>query len=210
MKYFLSICLLHFLLFSNTSLSQDYIETIAIKSCECLDKLSNTKNGDEFNTQFGDCMIKAAEPYKEQLFADYRIDISKGDEHAEVFGRMIGTKMVSICPTKLMDVANKLENTEEPEVDSIPTITGNNNKVSGTVSAIKGEVYIALLVKNNNTGENIKYYWFTKVASNIDMTTSYKSLIGKEVEIEYEIQKIFDARIEEYRNVKVITSLYTL
>ncbi len=70
-----------FVFISTIAISQDYLDDIAIKSCECLSNIADTLSSDQYNLELGLCMIEASSPYAKQLKKDYRIDLNKIDKH---------------------------------------------------------------------------------------------------------------------------------
>lgn len=47
------------------------------------------------------------------------------------------------------------------------------------------------------------------IESNLDLPTEYNSLVNKKINISYYTTEIFDAKINDYRNLNVISSLKT-
>lgn len=57
----------------------DYLEKIAIASCNCADSLSPDLKISDRNIRLGLCMINACEPYGEELLRDHQIDLKRID-----------------------------------------------------------------------------------------------------------------------------------
>src|SRR5688572_19861396 len=91
----------------NKTLSQDYMDVIAKKSCECLGEISDTLRTDQYNMELGICMIEAAMPYKKQIKKNHDIDLDKIDTEGEKLGRIIGLKMASVCPNALVKITQR-------------------------------------------------------------------------------------------------------
>ncbi|MBA4053558.1 MAG: hypothetical protein C0490_02495, partial [Marivirga sp.] len=81
--------------------SQEYMDKIVVQSCECLGKVSEDLEGQQYNVELGLCMIEASMPYKKQLRKDYDINLDQIENEGEKLGRIIGLKMVAVCPTAL-------------------------------------------------------------------------------------------------------------
>jgi len=187
------------LLFTATlGFSQNYMEEIAIKACDCLNKVSDTLEKDRFNMELGLCMIEAASPYKKQLLKDYKIDLNKIDQQGEELGKLIGFKMGSVCPEGLIKIVNKVNKTE----DNKPI----ENVIEGQLTSVIGEKFIEFSIKDF-LGKVSKYYWLTFIESDIDLINDYKTLIDKNVRITFLTQDFFDARIGEYRPFNIIQKI---
>ena len=169
---------------------------IAEKSCECLDNISEDVRGEMFNMEFGLCIIAAAEPFSEQLMKDYGIDVSMGEKHGEELGRMVGMKMVAVCPAMIMTIADRMSE-EDLEDD------GSEKFVSGEVVRISGDVFTEFTIKDED-GKTLKFYWLTYVDSPVDLPLNYMDLKGKQVQIRYNTMDLFDKRLEEYRSFNIL------
>ena len=55
--------------------SQNYMEKIAEKSCDCVKALTDTIDSEQLTMKLGLCMIDASTPYKKQIKKDYNIDL---------------------------------------------------------------------------------------------------------------------------------------
>jgi hypothetical protein len=184
---------------TNIAFSQDYMDDIALKSCECLSKIPDTLETETFNIKLGLCMIDAASPYKKQLKKDYKIDLNKIDKQAGKLGKVIGLRMASVCPDALMKMANRSENKKSD--DSI-----TENTIEGQITSIIDDKFVVFSIKNE-LGKISKYHWFTFIESNTDLSTDYKTLTDKFVQVTYRSQEFFDARIGEYRIFNVIQKI---
>jgi len=183
---------------THISFSQDYMDEIASKACECLDAVPETVELEKFNMELGLCMTNAATPYGKQLKKDYGIDLTEIDTQGEELGRIIGLRMVSICPQSLVKLVNKVNEDEAGEPAAGVTI--------GEVTAISDGKFVEFSIKDQ-LGKTSKYYWLTFVESNTELATDYKNLMDKPVQVTYSSQEFFDARIGEYRIFYVIEKL---
>ena len=174
--------------------SQKYMDDIANESCECLNKISDTLSTDRFNMEFGLCIMEAARPYKKQLKKDFDIDFNE----IERDGEMIGLRMATTCPTALMKVVNTVEQNEFKNL--------SGNVVTGQVTAISDDKFVEFSIRDE-VGKISKYYWFTFIESDYQLSTDYKSLIDKNVQVHFKTEEFFDARIGEYRTVNIIEKI---
>lgn len=179
--------------------SQDYMDEIARKSCDCLTNLAEGLEPDQFNMELGLCMIEAALPYKKQIKKDYDIDLDKIEVEGERLGRIIGLKMASICPSALVKITRQ-QMQEETEPDNVELST------QGLVTKIESDFFVVFSVKEAS-GKTTKFYWLTFVESDDDLPSSYASFKGKSVNIGYSPMEFFDPVIKEYRQFMVINSI---
>ena len=178
------------------------MEDIANKTCECIDNVSDTVSTDMFNMEIGLCMMDAASPYKKQLKKEYDIDFDKIDaEQGEELGRVIGLKMASVCPEGLMKMVNRVEQEELVEI--------SGNVVTGQVTAVSDDKFVEFSVRDE-LGKVSKYYWLTFIESDIEMSTEYKTLKDKSVQVHFIEKEFFDARIGEYRTFNIIEKLIVI
>jgi hypothetical protein len=183
--------------------SQDYMEDIALKSCECFSTVSDTFSTERFSMEVGLCMIEAATPYKKQLKKDYKIDFNKIDTQGEELGRIIGVKMVSICPDAIMEMASRMNDDKEMQSTSLI--------YDGYVTKIEDNQFVVFSVKDND-GKTTKFYWLTfiDIDYNIELTSQYKMLVHESVKITFVQQEFFDYRIGEYRTFNIIQKIQRL
>lgn len=169
------------------------MEIIANKSCECLaeKRLANPSISTE---EMGACLLLATKDYKARILEDYDLDLNDLTRaNGERLGELIGSKMAFNCPELVMGAAR-----EEEEYESF--------SATGKVLGISNETFVTFELKNDN-GKIEKFYWFTYVDSNLNLQNMYSDLKGKQVQLEYVQQELFDSRIKEYRMFNVITSL---
>lgn len=179
--------------------AQDYIDKITLATCDCLSKISDTTNYETLTMKMGLCMFEVAGPYKKQLKKDYDINLDKIDENSgESLGKLIGMKMASVCPDKLMKIYNHTKKEEIEEDKKLESI--------GTVTSIEKENFVVFSVFDNS-GKSMKFYWLAPLESNIDLANNYKTLLDATVKIKYSQQEYFDPKINEYRNFNVIEKL---
>jgi hypothetical protein len=176
------------------------MDEIASESCGCLEKISDTVSTERFNMEIGLCMMGAASPYKKRLKKDYDIDFDEIDaKQGEELGRIIGLRMASVCPEGLMKMANRI-NQEEAAIN----VSGN--VVTGQVTAINDDKFVEFSIRDE-FGKISKYYWLTFIESDIQLSTEFKSLKDKFVQVHFITKEFFDARIGEYRTFNIIEKL---
>jgi hypothetical protein len=188
-----------FLIVFTPIFSQEYMDEIVRKTCECVNKIPDSEDKNKQAMQIGVCMLEASMPYKDKIKKDLKIDLGNVSRDAERFGEIIGVKMATVCPDALMKMAD-FDDSEED-------VTSRD--LTGKIVAIDDNKIVEFSVKDSSN-RLTKFYWLTFIESNIELTTQYKNLKDKDVNIVYITQEFFDSRIGEYRFFNVILNLEVL
>lgn len=192
------LLLLLFISFINSKVySQDYMDEICKKTCDCIENISDTIERESYEMQMGLCMINAAMPYKKQLKKDHKINMDDIGNEAEKLGTLIGIRMASICPKSLMKFSENSENNKEDT---------EQHSVEGLITKIEFDPFIVFTLKDEK-GKSIKYHWLTFIETKIDLQNKYNTLTNKNVKITYTTTDFFDPKIQEYRQFNIIKTL---
>lgn len=178
--------------------AQGYIDNIVNQACDCVGEIEEQANDDSFNMKLGLCILEAAGDYEEELLRDYEVDFNYIERDGEKLGRIIGVKMVGVCPKVFEMIA------EVQQVENEPEVISN----TGVVSKVEKGTFV--IIHLNEDGQTKKYYWITEVDSNFDLTQEFENLVDKTVDISSQSIVVFDPRIQEYRSVNMILSLNLL
>ncbi|MEI6898784.1 MAG: hypothetical protein WCL00_02805 [Bacteroidota bacterium] len=178
--------------------TQEYMDKILEKTCDCIEKIPDTLEVDKFNMALGLCMIDASMPYKKQLRKDYDINMDKIDTEGEKLGKMLGVKMASYCPAMVLKFSDKNKRTSIKQKE--------DGAIAGVITKIEKDFFVTFSIKDDD-GKIVKVYWMKFFESNIEMTTEYPTLIGKSVNISYRKEEYFDPRIDQYRQFFIIVKL---
>lgn len=185
---------------SNFSFAQNYMDKIAETTCECFDKLPDTLSIEQYKMKLGLCLLEAASPYQKQLKKDYKINFDKIETQGEELGRIIGLKMATTCPDALLKLMGKAGEISDSEEET------SENVVTGQITQISDDSFVIFSVKDEK-GKISKFYWFTFIESNVELSNIYKTLTDKKVFITFTTQEFFDTKLGEYRNFKIIQKL---
>lgn len=185
--------------------SQDYKKEFSKAVCDCIKKI-DTESGasKDMSSEFGLCAFKSAGPYKKELKRDYDIDFVTDLENGEKlknFGVQVGILMMNECADTFLKVMKSDDSNTNREAPSEVVI-------NGTVTKIEKDNFIVFQLVGDNKILN-KFYWIGKIDSNLDFPKEYNTLINKKVSISYYTAEIFDVKINDYRNLNIISSLKT-
>ncbi len=184
-----------------TSYSQsgDFMDTIASRTCECIELKKKTETNEELSPkmQVGICLFESAKDYKKELADQYGFNLNNIAEDAEKLGEIVGNRMAFICPNTLMKFSVEIQEDEEVSV---------NFFVKGEIVDIKEDLFVVFNVKNQE-GKIEKFYWLQFLNSDFDVQNSFEELKGKNIKIEYFEEELFDPKIKEYR---IFNSIYSL
>ncbi|MCW3162499.1 hypothetical protein [Chryseobacterium oryctis] len=191
-------------LMSCFTFSQEYKQKFSREVCECIKSLEGTgKTKKEMSTQFGLCAFKHSTPYKKELKKDFGIDLIAdigNEKKMENFGVQVGMMMVNECPEVFSKVMEDEETVTETETSQL--------LINGIVSKIEKDNFVIFHIVGDNKNLT-KLYWVSTIESNLDLPKEYGSLLNKKVNISYYTTEVFDIKINDYRNLNIISSLKT-
>ena len=183
------------------SFSQDYLEAIAKSACECSDSIPKAQTSEALKMRFGLCIFQASSPYETELLRDHDIDLSRISEgnYGEQLGMLVAVKMAVGCPELMASLVGDDDRDEEAYEEMY-------FEARGTVFSIEEEPFVCFTIKDE-AGRKQKFYWLSYVDSEMNLETTFQSLLGREVYFEYVVQEVFDPRIKEYRNINILVYL---
>lgn len=188
---------------SNSVIAQDYLDKVAIETCECAQKISKEVSTDRYMQELGLCMFSAARPYQKQLKKDFKIDYNNFVNDSERLGELVGMRMALHCPNYIMELAEKTGMLEpEPELMDLSF----NEFFEGTLIKIDHDQFVSLQAKDL-TGKTLRFFWLWPVQAPVDPTNDLSIYLNEPIEIFYEIHEFFDPKIGEYRKFNVIVKI---
>ncbi len=196
-KLIATIALLSSLMMSGTTMAQqNYLDEIAQRTCTCVDKVQTKGMGEnEITMQMGVCLLQSVGPNdRDRLMNDYKVNINDPLKDGQRIGAIIATRMAPICPATLI----KMTNFEKE--------AGSGNSVTGNIIKVDSDGFVTFSVKEN-AGNTQKYVWLFPTKGGLDLPSMYSSMTGKTVTLRYETKDIFDPRIGDYRQIRIITQI---
>lgn len=187
-------------LLSLNFMGQDILDSIAQKTCTCIDETDFSK-GQDVTSQLGLCMIEIAIPYQKELKKQYKIDIAKmNSRNGKKLGELVGMRMAVTCPEKVLSIATGEDYTSpEPVVEPQQAFT----KVSGVFNEMVKDQFVSIQVTDKD-GRKYTFLWLDAFDNSYDLLKDTEQMKGKTVEVEYEELELFDHKISDYRRFKVL------
>ncbi len=201
-----AVVLLSLLISSNSVYSQKYLEEIAADACDCFSKITDTVDVDvdEISYQMGLCIFEVAGPYKKKLKKDYDINLNDINAAGEDLGVLVASQMMSECPDLLMYYSLLIADPEEYETEGeYESDEYEVFEAKGVITSVSTDNFVTLSLKEES-GRTNKYYWMSYIDSEFDVIAEYPNLVGDMVIISYDFIELFDPRINEYRDFRLI------
>lgn len=202
------------LLFTTQLKSQDFLDSIAITTCNCSNKLDSSLTGETLTMQTGVCIMEAIEPFEEELKAYLKIEeISFSDvDLMQKIGEIVGLKMLKYCPDFLMRLTSNASDEEEETVSSPPEEDGLQ-LLNVKVTKVDIDQFITFTVESqlvDDAKKRHKLIWLSDFLSSSVLIDNYEQLQGKSCSFSYTEIDLFDPRIQEFRTFNVITGFKLL
>jgi hypothetical protein len=178
--------------------AQEYMDSLAKASCECLGKIPEGVPAQELNARAGICLLQQLPPYKDKLKTDFGVDLDNIVKDGERIGQILGLRMATQCPTTVvkLGIISKADKAAVVE-----------NTVEGVISRIEKDFFVVFSLKDNSD-KTIKLYWLSQVPSSIDLINNYESLLGKSIKVTYQPKEFFDPKVNDYRPFNLITKIW--
>lgn len=195
------------LLFSSDLKAQEFLDEITKGTCTCVEELDPDLNAEEFQMRLGLCIFAAAEPYSKELEEELGFKMEDIQTKGEELGRLVGVRMVTICPGVIAILAQKLSGDAEVG-EAVGEPLGNEHSLffTGTVEKVENEGF-AVLTITNPKGKIYNCYWLSYVETKFDISDGLKDLEGETVYVESSQIELFDPQSGEYRSFMVIDRL---
>lgn len=142
--------------------AQEYMNTIVQKICECVEGVDASSSPEKKEMELGLCMLSVSFPYKNELKKDFKIDLDKSERDGEKLGRLVGIRMMEMCPSTLINMAGDIVEPPKPKTGPIPAEPKISMQVKGTVIKIEKEGLVILTLKEEN-GKTSKCLWLGHV-----------------------------------------------
>ncbi len=193
------------LLSSNHLKSQDFLDSITVAACDCINNLDTPMAASAFEMQAGLCMFEGIGPYEKEFQAYLGVDefnFSDGKTMSKI-GETIGMKMITHCPEMLLKLANP-DGKEAVAAEAEAIDDYNFNKLVIKVTKIEINQFITFTGVDKSE-KRYKLLWLDDFSNSEVLIDNYENLKGKTCSFRYQEIDLFDPRIQEYHTFKVIT-----
>lgn len=186
---------------------QDIKHELVDELCECLGKEVNTRmDAEDLKTELGLCMLQVTSGKIDEIKAETGIDL-KTEGGFKAFGEELGTILSYRCEkfVQMIFQAEEGQNSMAEEVIQERRNTYRSSNVfSGKVKAYEGTELLSLRISN---GEEEESFLCMGSFEGAELLQLKEKLIGKEVNILYELREIFQVESFEFEERKVIYSI---
>ncbi|GAL01495.1 hypothetical protein JCM19314_1278 [Nonlabens ulvanivorans] len=183
---------------------------------EVLDKLSNSicthlkEEGDIDNLT----SVEALKVFTESMFKAYAtdpeyykengLDFTAGDEVLEAYGEQLGMHMVVNCPSSISLFLSMAGDEDFEEMGYTSESVPMTFNLTGKVVDFSNEQFYTINIKDE-TGRVRKFLWLEYVENDHLLEIAMKK--KKKYTFTYVEKNMYDLRIQEYRNMLVLTKI---
>ena len=201
MKYLFTLALVAFTIGANAQTDEEALAKMTEDLCECMGTEEEIKAipPAEIEISLGMCIYTVSEKYTTELEA---MGFDLPDDF-EQLGEKLGANMMFTCGPKMLLLIEAMQQSGTIDME---TFLEEDDFVVGQLTDVgtKGELMRVVLKDNNKRTVNL--IWFDKV----DGTVYLENFRGKTdvmYRVGFETHTMYDPRINEYCEVKVITSV---
>jgi hypothetical protein len=186
------------LLFISTNVfSQNAYDAIAKETCECTTKLDiESMDSSDLELNFGLCMLQSYNNHINEFSESEKLDFDN-DQQMEKFGSDIAIKMLQFCPDLILRFGDTSDDDESNTNEDLVT--------SGSYVGYKLDTFYNIIVKESN-GETAKFV-VLDYFDNVNLITDKLLKINDTVSISYYLVELFDAKLNRFVSVKVVTDI---
>ena len=184
--------------------AQQLIDKMAKHACACIEKEKmETSSEEEMTMKLGLCILDGLSILSDEERESLKLDF-QNQAAMEKLGEEIGLRMVTHCPTTMMNIGLAMsgEVTVEKAENTVLSAEGIFQSLE-----ITGD-FAHLLLKQEN-GQIQKFLWLGYFEG-AERLTAPESLKGKKVRLSYASQSIYSPKLQEYIDRKVVRGLMVL
>ncbi|MNX17940.1 hypothetical protein D3C86_478300 [compost metagenome] len=185
--------------------SQDFINTVAKESCECIHakKIDFEKlTAEQLQSEFGVCIVKSYSQHKEAYDKIEKLDFSNRSD-MKALGEKVAIKMLEHCPEVIIAIGkssnNEFSDDEDTNEDSVDLT------LEGQLIEQKNDQFISLIVKDN--AGRTHSLLFLSFFENSNLITENLLKKNDKISIDYFEQEFYDIKSKDFRYYKVITKI---
>ncbi|MEM6800043.1 MAG: hypothetical protein AAF696_01500 [Bacteroidota bacterium] len=188
-------------------IGQDIQHELVDELCECLgDEVHANMDAEDLKTELGLCMLKVTSGKIDEIKAQTGVDL-KTEGGFKAFGKELGVILSYRCE-KFVQMIFQAEEGKRSLAEEVKRERRNtyrsSNMFRGEVKAYEGTELLSLRVSQ---GEKEESFLCMGTFEGAELLQLKEELIGKEVNILYEIREIFQVDSFEFEERKVIYSI---
>ena len=174
------------------------IKKITSEFCTEFSKKDFTKlKGSEM--ELGLLVVPIIEKYSKQIEKEWNLS-AENEADYEKISEKIGQHAAIGCPKFLEFISNNLEDIESAS-DEEETKT-----ISGEFQRLDEQSFSTLVIKTK-TGKEEKFWWFSYFEGSDQLVNNKTALAKKNVTVKYTEMEVYDPKLKDYRNIKVVKNL---
>ena len=152
-----------------------------------------------FEMELGLLVVPLIEKYSKDIKKEWDLD-PENEEDYEKISEKIGREATLACPKFLEFIKNNIDDINEIDDDN------NTKSISGTFLRMEGQLFTALVIKTK-AGKEEKLWWFQFFEGSEELAKGPARLAKKNLTIKYTEMEVYDAKLREYRTIKVMKGL---
>ena len=152
-----------------------------------------------FEMEIGLLVIPIIEKYSKEIKKEWDLD-PENEEDYEKISEKIGREATVGCPKFLEFIKNNIDQINEVAEED------DTKSISGTFQRLEGQLFTALVIKTKG-GKEEKLWWFQFFEGSVELAKDPASLAKKNLIIKYTEMEVYDAKLKEYRTIKVMKNL---
>ena len=152
-----------------------------------------------FEMEIGLLVVPIIEKYGKEIKKEWDLD-PENEEDYEKISEKIGREAAIGCPKFLGFIRNNIDDINADDDDS------NIKSVSGTFQRLEVQLFTALVIKTK-AGKEEKLWWFQFFEGSDELVKDPAHLAKKNLTIKYSEMEVYDAKLKEYRTIKVLKNL---
>lgn len=186
--------------------AQKSIDRLSDATCNCLvqSQVDTVKTSPGLEKLITTCMMSNMMADLDRIMKDMKLKEFNADAGREI-GTRVGMKMATTCP-KFMQAVSAVR---EAKVDSAAHVTAatgiSTGTVQGTITKIDSAGFVWFTVKEAD-GSLTRLLWCHSFAPSADLIKNYKTYVGRNVKIGWQLINIWLPDVKGYYDVKEMTS----
>ncbi|WP_154656964.1 hypothetical protein [Hugenholtzia roseola] len=199
------------LLFSSAAFAQEddfgtkeEKDKIAQEVCDCMTSSGielKPENSDKVKMQLGLCILQSLGQRPDMLEKISAEDSEEKQATMESFGEKIGVLMVTKCPQVFMAFQDEMQDGQSDAGISA------SKSLRGTIQSIDEGEFVTLVVKEEGSGRTHRLLWLEFFENASQVQEEYKKLKGKKIEVLFEERELYQVKLKDYTNFKIIKKL---